>query len=413
MDILINTKKRPSYFLIAGSVTVLIIAIVWLILQPSAQQRITLDDLWSGEVQQGDLQLQVSGYGRLKSRSPRLLTAHSNATVEEVLLKPGALVEPDSVILRLSDPQVSQALYAAEQALTQRTNQYRQLEINQQRELLAQQAELEILRSALESAQLQVNAQNQLIAKGIVSNIDYQRSVLELRQLTRRLDIEQQRITQLRQLHLANLAIAQSNIDAQTTALAHAKHRFDTLTVTAGITGVVQSLAVELGQSVSFGQQLALVGSTTDLYALLSVPQATMQQVALSQSVQINTRSGFIAGKVSRIDPMINNGSVQVEVVLNGALTNNARPELNIEGVINTGIRRNVLYIDKPINASPFSDATVFQLNQARDRATAKQLQFGHQTNDKIEIVAGAKLAEQFILSDMSRWQAFTTLNVI
>ena len=413
MDILINTKKRPSYFLIAGSVTVLIIAIVWLILQPSAQQRITLDDLWSGEVQQGDLQLQVSGYGRLKSRSPRLLTAHSNATVEEVLLKPGALVEPESVILRLSDPQVSQALYAAEQALTQRTNQYRQLEINQQRELLAQQAELEILRSALESAQLQVNAQNQLIAKGIVSNIDYQRSVLELRQLTRRLDIEQQRITQLRQLHLANLAIAQSNIDAQTTALAHAKHRFDTLTVTAGITGVVQSLAVELGQSVSFGQQLALVGSTTDLYALLSVPQATMQQVALSQSVQINTRSGFIAGKVSRIDPMINNGSVQVEVALNGALTNNARPELNIEGVINTGIRRNVLYIDKPINANPFSEATVFQLNKTGDRAIAKHLQFGHQTNDKIEIVAGAKLAEQFILSDMSRWQAFTTLNVI
>ena len=176
---------------------------------------------------------------------------------------------------------------------------------------------------------------------------------------------------------------------------------------------MVQSLAVELGQTVSFGQQLALVGSTTDLYALLSVPQATMQQVALSQTVQINTRSGLIAGTVSRIDPMINNGSVQVEVALSGALTNNARPELNIEGVINTGIRRNVLYIDKPINANPFSEATVFQLNKARDRAIAKHLQFGHQTNDKIEIVAGAKLAEQFILSDMSRWQAFTTLNVI
>lgn len=413
MDILINTKKRPPYRLITGSVLLLICATVWLILQPNAQQRISHDEFWSGEVKQGDLQLQVSGYGRLKSRSPRLLTAQSNATVEEVVLKPGALVEPDSVILRLSDPQVSQALYAAEQTLTQRTNQYRQLEINQQRELLAQQAELEILRSALESAQLQVNAQNQLIAKGIVSNIDYQRSVLELRQLTRRLDIEQQRISQLQQLHLANLAIAQSNIDAQTTAVAHAKHRHDKLMVTAGITGVVQSLAVELGQTVSFGQQLALVGSTTDLYALLSVPQATMQQVALSQTVQINTRSGLIAGTVSRIDPMINNGSVQVEVALSGALTNNARPELNIEGVISTGIRRNVLYIDKPINANPFSEATVFQLNKTGDRAIAKHLQFGHQTNDKIEIVAGAKLAEQFILSDMSRWQAFTTLNVI
>ncbi|ATC96659.1 HlyD family secretion protein [Pseudoalteromonas tunicata] len=413
MDILVSNKKHTPYLKVLVLAAVLMGAFVWLMMQPNAQQRIASSDFWSGQVQQGDLQLQVSGYGRLKSKTPRLLTAQSNATVEEIVLKPGALVTPDSVILRLSDPLVSQALIEAKRLLNQSNNQFLQLKINQQRELLAQQAQLETLRSALESADLQVNAQSQLIANGIVSNIEFQRSLLEQRQLTRRLEIEQQRIAQLAQLHQANLAIAQSNTEAQQAVLAQAQTQQERLTVTAGITGVVQSLHVDLGQTVSFGQQLVLVGSTTDLYALLNVPQATMQQVELGQVVTINTRAGVISGAVSRIDPVINNGSVQVEVALTSLLTANARPELNIEGIIETGVRRNVLFIDKPVNVSPFSEATLFLLNEEKDSAMATHVQFGEQTNDKIEIVAGAKLADQFILSDMSRWLAFSTLTVI
>jgi len=413
MDILVSNKKHTPYLKVLVLAAVLMGAFVWLMMQPNAQQRIASSDFWSGQVQQGDLQLQVSGYGRLKSKTPRLLTAQSNATVEEIVLKPGALVTPDSVILRLSDPLVSQALIEAKRLLNQSNNQFLQLKINQQRELLAQQAQLETLRSALESADLQVNAQSQLIANGIVSNIEFQRSLLEQRQLTRRLEIEQQRIAQLAQLHQANLAIAQSNTEAQQAVLAQAQTQQERLTVTAGITGVVQSLHVDLGQTVSFGQQLVLVGSTTDLYALLNVPQATMQQVELGQVVTIDTRAGVISGAVSRIDPVINNGSVQVEVALTSLLTANARPELNIEGIIETGVRRNVLFIDKPVNVSPFSEATLFLLNEEKDSAMATHVQFGEQTNDKIEIVAGAKLADQFILSDMSRWLAFSTLTVI
>ena len=413
MDILVSNKKHTPYLKVLVLAAVLMGAFVWLMMQPNSQQRIASSDFWSGQVQQGDLQLQVSGYGRLKSKTPRLLTAQSNATVEEIVLKPGALVTPDSVILRLSDPLVSQALIEAKRLLNQSNNQFLQLKINQQRELLAQQAQLETLRSALESADLQVNAQSQLIANGIVSNIEFQRSLLEQRQLTRRLEIEQQRIAQLAQLHQANLAIAQSNTEAQQAVLAQAQTQQERLTVTAGITGVVQSLHVDLGQTVSFGQQLVLVGSTTDLYALLNVPQATMQQVELGQVVTIDTRAGVISGAVSRIDPVINNGSVQVEVALTSLLTANARPELNIEGIIETGVRRNVLFIDKPVNVSPFSEATLFLLNEEKDSAMATHVQFGEQTNDKIEIVAGAKLADQFILSDMSRWLAFSTLTVI
>lgn len=413
MDIAIKPEHNHKLIKWACIVLVALALFGWLFMQPQAQSRVSANDISVAAVEQGDLQLQVSGYGRLKSKKPRLLTAQSHATVEDILLKPGALVTPDSVILRLSDPQVVQAYRSANRVFVQIQNEYQQLEINQQRELLSQQAELEILRSALETAELEVTAMEQLVAKGIVSNIDYQRTSLQQRQLTRRLTIEQQRIAQLSSLHTANLAIAQSRIDAQQEVLALATEQLHSLEVKAGIHGVVQSLAVELGQSVTFGQQLALVGSTTDLYALLNIPQATMQQVELQQSVQINTRAGFISGVVSRIDPVINNGSVEVEVTLNSALTANARPELNIEGLIETGLRQNVLYMQKPIGAAPYTEGLLYRLNPAGDKAFATLIQFGAQTPEHIEIVSGAEHAQRFILSDMSRWKEHTTLKVL
>lgn len=413
MDVKVTQNKKSNRLKWASLSIILFSLILWLVLQPSGASKVNKNDIWTGTVQRGDLQLHVSTYGRLKSKTSRLLTAKSNATVDEIILKPGALVESGSVILKLTDPLISQALSEAKRSVNQSQNQFTQLEINQKRELLAQKAQLETLRSSLESAALEVNAQQQLIDKGIVSNIDYQRSLLEHRQLTRRLKIEQQRIEQLRALHIANLKIAQSSIDAQKEIQNVAQSQFHALTVTAGITGVVQSLSVEIGQSVSFGQQLALVGSTDQLYALLSVPQSTMQQVKLSQNVAIDTRGGIINGVVSRIDPVINNGSVEVEVVLNSALTHNARPELNIQGKINTGLRKNVLYINKPIGVEQDQSAHLFRLNQSIDEAKQIKLQFGAQTHDKIEIISGAKAAEQFILSDMSRWQAHSTLTLM
>jgi len=286
------------------------------------------------------------------------------------------------------------------------------LEINQKRELLSQESALEVLRSSLESAELEVNAQSQLIEQGIVSNIDYQRSLLLQRQLTRRLEIEQKRVTQLAGLHEANLAIAQSNIKAQEEALALVTQTQQRLVVKAGIAGVMQSLSVELGQSVAPGQQLAQVGSMSQLYALINIPQSNMQSVNLNQNVEIDTRSGVIEGHVSRIEPLVTNGSVQVEVTLDGALTDNARPELNIAGKIFIGTLRDVLYVQKPINTKPDSEGVLFRISDTGKEAFATQLQYGAETKNTIQIVSGASVNQRFILSDMSRWKEHAALSI-
>ncbi|WP_125782994.1 HlyD family secretion protein [Pseudoalteromonas rubra] len=406
MDIQVEQKKSIKVnWLWLGGVAVLVIVTGWLLAQPTAQASLATGDAWIGEVRQGDLTISVAGFGQLKSRTPRLISAASEATVEEIVLRPGAEVTPRSVIMRLQDANLAQALKDAKRALQQAKDQYLQADINQQREMLSHQASLEILKSELESAELEVSAQAGLVEDGAVSKLDFQRSVLEHRQLKRRIEIEQRRIAQLQTLHQANLQLASSDIDAAEEAYGLIQHRVERLTVRAGITGVVQQLHVELGQSVPLGAQLALVGSTKDLYAQLQIPQAYAEQIKLGQSVQVNTRTDLIAGTISRINPMVQNGNIEVEVTLPAALPDSARPELNIEGTIHINTLKEALYIDKPVGAKAFSSATLYRIKPNTQQAQAIEVHYGAQTAQHIQLLSGAQPKQRFILSDMASYQ--------
>ncbi|TMP28519.1 RND transporter [Pseudoalteromonas rubra] len=406
MDIQVEQKNNIKVnWLWLGGIALAIAIIGWLITQPTAQASLPAENAWVGKVRQGDLTISVAGFGQLKSRTPRLISAASEATVEEIMLRPGAEVTPSSVIMKLKDANLTQSLKDAKRALQQAKDQYLQSDINQQREMLSHQASLEILKSELESAELEVSAQAGLVEDGAVSKLDYQRTVLEHRQLKRRIDIEQRRIAQLKTLHQANLQLANSDIEAAEEAYQLIQHRVDQLTVRAGITGVVQQLHVELGQSVPLGAQLALVGSTKDLYAQLQIPQAYAEQIKLKQSVQVNTRADFIAGTVSRINPIVQNGNIEVEVALPAVLPDSARPELNIEGTIHISTLEDALYIDKPVGAKAFSTATLYRIEPNTQQAHAIEVHYGAQTAQYIQLLSGAQPQQRFILSDMASYR--------
>lgn len=416
MDVKIKeTQKKQTHkvkkMMLAGICSLGLIG--WMSVQPSAASKVQRADIWTGQVQKGDLVVQVQGYGKLKSKIQRLLTAPTNSTVDEIILKPGAIVNAQSILLRLTDPEIEQQVKDAHRELDTRNTNYRRMVINQKREALSHQAQLEQLLSNLEVAQLNVEAETPLVAKGIVSKIDFKGTKLNERQLTRRLKIEKERLVQLAQLHEENLAIAKDQIEQQQEQVNVINTKFENLTVRAGIDGVLQSLPVELGQSVSFGQQLALVGSMDNLIANLTIPQSQMQQVQNNQKVSIDTRGGMIDGVVSRIDPVVVQGSIQVEVALLSALPKNARPELNINGTIFTHNLSDVFYVKKPINAVPGSNGKLFKIHSDKDLAEAVNVSYGKETNEYIQIITGANSGDSFILSDMSRWQDVPQITII
>ncbi|MBU2968083.1 HlyD family efflux transporter periplasmic adaptor subunit [Pseudoalteromonas sp. C2R02] len=406
MDV-VKTKKKSNpllnskYQIALAIFTSLVFLALWAN-QSVGSISVERNDILVEKVHKGDLEVSIEGYGSLKSDKQQLITTLTRATVKEIILKPGASVKADSVIVRLENPELQQLVDNAQQELAQTTANLRQLKLNNQRETLNESATLAQITASFETATLKRIAEEQLVKKGIVTKLTFQQTVLNEKQLEKRIEILKQRMAQLTLVHAEAVNIQQERIKQQQGQLNIAQARLDRLTVTAGFDGVLQRLSVELGQSLAAGQEIALIGSVTDLIALIRVPQSQAQQIEIGQRVIIDTRRDKIEGKVARIDPIVENNTVNIEVSLPQNLPASARPQLNVDGVVIAETLKQVTYIKRPANAKSSTQVSLYRLDENGKDAQLHKVKLGRQAGRFIEVTSGAKPNDEFIISDLS-----------
>ncbi|GLX78552.1 hypothetical protein tinsulaeT_18920 [Thalassotalea insulae] len=407
MDI-IKKKSSKSRTKLYISATIAITALVSAMVLNNNNVSLAKNTLLIAKVKQGDLAISVEGYGKLVSEKLKLITAATQATVSEVLLKPGAQVSEKSIIAVLENPYLTQQLTNEQQELAQLQANFRQLKVNQQREKLTEQAMLTEVKSAYQSARLKRQAQQQLVDQGIISQITFQQSQLDENQLDARVKILANRLQKLSLVHLEALNIQQQRIEQQLGKLTSIEQQIEQLTVKANFEGVIQHMAIKLGQSLQAGQEIAVIGSTKRLIAEIVIPQNQASLVQLTQQVTIDTRQTTITGEVSRIDPIVENNMVKVDIKLNEQLPSNARPEQSVDANIITKVLKNVSYIEKPINVMTNSQHTLYRLNSTQAMAKRTKISFGETAGRYIQINSAIKPGEHFILSDLSNYQSET-----
>ncbi|MFC6632392.1 HlyD family secretion protein [Microbulbifer taiwanensis] len=405
MDVIKKKSKnklliRKYQFFLAVSVFAIIL-IAWMLFTSSTVS-VSRSDILFERVERGDLEVITEGYGVLSSNKQQLLTSLTPATVKEILLKPGAEVTSGSVIVRLENPELMQELESAQQGLVQANANLRQLKLNNQREILGETAVLAEMNARYEAAILKREAEEKLVKKGIVPQLVYQESLLEEHQLAKRIEILERGIEQLKLVHEESVNIQQERLKQQQGELNIAQSRLDSLVVKASFTGVLQRLSVGLGQSLAPGQEIALIGSSTDLIALIRVPQRKVQQVAVGQVAMIDTRQDRIPGTVTRIDPIVQDNTVEVEISLPANLPVSARPQLNVDATISADTLKQIFYIKRPANVQPYSEMSLYRLDNTNSTAQLQTLEFGRQSGHYIEILSGASTNDVFIISDLS-----------
>lgn len=408
MDV-VKTKKNASFKATKGQMLLALIVVIGVLVYfavgTNAAVSVDKDSLIIEPVQQGDLEVIIEGYGTLTSDKQQLITSFSSATVKEIVLKPGAQVSANSVIVRLDNPELALQVENAEQELIQVQANLRQLKLNNQRELLNESANLAEITARFDTASLKRVAEEQLVKQGIVSQLTFQQSALDEKQLKQRIAILKQRIEQLKLVHEESVNIQLERVKQQQGRLSIAQSRLDKLTVRAGFDGVLQRLSVELGQSLAAGQEVALIGSVTDLIALIRVPQSQAQLITVGKVAIIDTRRDKIEGVVSRIDPVVDNNTVEIEIALPAALPASARPQLSVDGVIIADTLQNVVFIKRPAGAKANVSASLYRLN-GQDNAISQDIRFGAQAGQFMQILSGASVGDQFIISDLSNLQA-------
>ena len=405
-------KRRRQLLLGAVAVAALLAVGVGVASLEPAAPGVDRSSLWLDTVRRGEMLREVRGPGTLVPREIRWIASTTAARVERIVARPGARVEPDTVILELGNPEVLELQLAAEAALTAAEADYAAQRMTLESLVLDQRANFAAVTADYESARLQAEAEKGLAEKGIISRIQYRRSQLAEEQLKVRVDIETQRLAKLGDTHEAQLAAERARIAQLRNTAELRRRQAEALTVTAGIAGVLQQVPVEAGQQVTPGTNLARVAKPDALMAELRIPETQVKDVLVGQAVRVDTRNGIVAGQVSRIDPAVQNGTVLVDVELTGPLPPGARPDLSVDGTIEIERLADVLHVGRPAYGQPGSDVRLFRLDPESGIATRVPVRLGRASVSLIEVEQGLAEGDRIILSDTSQWDDYDRLSV-
>jgi HlyD family secretion protein len=409
-DLKIKKRRKQVIYGVLGLVGLLTAGVVIARLEPAAPS-VERGTVWTDTVKRGEMLREVRGPGTLVPKSIRWLAAETDARVEEIVVKPGAVVEPDTVILKLSNPVVEDALAAAQAEFVSAEASYAARETELESQLLDQRANLADIEAQYESARLGAEAERDLADKGIIPRIQYQRSQLSAESLKVRMDIEHDRIAKMQQNIGKQLEAERARIEQLARTRDLRQRQADALQLKAGIAGVLQQVPVEEGQQVLAGTNLARVARPDVLMAELRIAETQAKDITMGQKVRVDTRNGIVDGEVIRIDPAVLNGTVQVDVDLTGTLPPGARPDLSVDGTIEIERLPDVLYVGRPAFGQPESQTTLFRVD-ASGQATRVPVQLGRASVNLIEVTQGLAEGDQVILSDTSAWDEHDRIRI-
>jgi len=370
--------------------------------------------IYTDVVKRGPLIRQVRGPGSLVPREDRirLIPAETEATVVRIRVLPGAKVTPDTVLMDLADPTLQQQLLDAQLQLKGALADYQNTRAKLESDLMTQKAGAATVGADERQAALQAQTDKSLYDLGVISGLTYSASKGKSDELKQRDDLERQRLTLNNAAITTELAVAQTKVDQAKAILALKQKQLDALSVRAGIDGVLVDMPHQVGEHVAPGVTLAKVVQPDQLKASLKIAETQARDIQIGQPAEIDTHNGTISGKVTRIDPAVQNGTVTVDVELEGALPQGARPDLSVDGTIDLDRMSDVVYVGRPALGNENSTISLFKLSPDGTTAVRVPVKVGRASVNSIQVIEGLQPGDTVVLSDMSRWDANERLRI-
>jgi len=406
------TKKQPWKKWTAISLFILLMSYAGYSVSSKASKSLPLKQLTFQTVANSDLDIYTRAYGEFSSAKERLLTAPALGKVSEILVRPGTKVTANTVILQLTNPRLVQEVNAAKGQLAQQLAQREAFKYEQQSERLNYQGRIADIEAEIEKAELELSVNENLMSLGVSSKIELQRATLSVKQESKKLDFEKKKYAQFIEMQSYQLTQRDITIKQQHAQVSLLEQQLEDMNVKAGISGSLQSLEIELGQSVQLGQSLAKVGSDNDLIARLRLPQNQADQIDINAAVIIDTQKGLIKAHITRIESIVNNGSVLAEAVLDEPLTSNARPALSISAQVFVKHQQQATYIEQVPGFRPRTKQSVFVRSQD-NLLIKKEVSFGELSQNRLVILSGLETGEQFVSSDTDKYAQYQQIELV
>jgi HlyD family secretion protein len=381
-------KLRRLGIALVGLLFIVSVSVALGRLQPAAPT-VEAATLWRDTVKRGSMLRQVRGLGTLVPEDIRWIPATTQGRVEEIVLRPGTTVKRDSVILELSNPELEQELQEAELQLQSAEASLANLRVQMQNALLQQRATTASIEADYHKASMQQQMNEALAADGLVSDLQLKQSQIEAQQLAIRLEIAREQLESQAESSRAQILVQQSAVDQARALLQLKRQQRDELKVRSSLEGVLQIVPVEVGQQVQPGTNLARVANPARLKAEIKIAETQAKDIQIGQRAEIDTRNGIVPGRVTRIDPSVQNGTRTVDVTLDGELPRGAVPDLSVDGTILLERLDDVLYVGRPAFGQEHGVITLFRQDNGGTGAERVQVRLGRSSVNTVEVVEG------------------------
>ncbi|CAN5736170.1 HlyD family efflux transporter periplasmic adaptor subunit [soil metagenome] len=404
-------KIRRAIYGVTALAVIVLITVGVSRLKPAAPS-VDRAAVWVDTVKRGPMLRLVRGSGTLVPEDIRWINTSTQGRVERILLRPGAMVTPGTVILELSNPELQQSVTEAQLSYQSAQANFENRKAELERQLLTQQSDVAGIEANYKDAALQLEAQEKLFKDGLISEIQVKQSRSREAELKNRLAIAQKQLQNATAGVKSQLAPQAAAVD-QTRAVHQLRvSQMDNLRVKSNMSGVLQQVPVEVGQQINPGSNLARVADPTKLKAEVRIAETQTKDIRIGQAAEVDTRNGVIKGRVSRIDPASTGGTVGVDITLEEALPAGARPDRSVDGTITLEKLDNVIFVGRPAFGQENSTVMLFKLMGATGEAQRVQVKLGRSSVNQIEIMEGLQPGDQVILSDMSAQDSYDRIRL-
>jgi HlyD family secretion protein len=417
MDVLRARKRRlPRWASIAGGagavLAVAFIALESLLSLNGEGVSVDRSTIVTDVVQRGTLERSVAAAGTLAPQQVHLVVATEAGIVDDVLVKPGASIGAGTPVARMSNPELDAAVVGARAAVDVARAQLRNARAQAQAAILAQQSAYGTALAQARVDRTDFETVRGLRRNGFAAEQTYQIAAIKAGASAAQANVARAQIGVSASAQAADVATAQAQLDQASAQLAAKETEVAALLVRARTPGIVQSVAIDPGARVDAGGELARIADEHDLKAVLQVPEGQVPSVALGMLVLVDTGNGVATGRVSRVAPAAENGSVAVDVSFGGSLPAGARPDLNVDGTIEQQRLPDVLSIARPAGAIDGEIAQLYRIDARTNTAHLVRVKLGPGSSDRIEVVSGLAAGDAVIISDTSAYNGASTLRL-
>jgi HlyD family secretion protein len=349
----------------------------------------------------------VHGPGALVPEEIRWIQAGVNGRIEKRNVKPGDTVREDTVLIEMSNPELERDALDAQTQLVAAEAELANQRVLLRSQYLNQKAQAATVRADYTRAKIMSETDAALFNERVGSERTYRLSKSTADELAERAQIEQERLEIGADSIKAQIAVYEARVRQFKALYDLRSKQLDALKVRAGLGGVVQDVAVQVGQQVTIGANLARVADPSKLKAEIRIAETQTKDIAFGQRVEIDMRNlGIVEGHVMRIAPAPTQGTLAIDVALDGELPKGARPDMTVDGAIELERLKDTLYVQRPAFGQEQSVITLFKYVEGGKEAVRVQVKLGRSSVTDIEILEGLNVGDRVILADTSQFDS-------